>query len=157
MVAIFTGLGSGLERGSGSVLGGSGLLGSATLGRAGENLFLNAATGNLVINNQDEFLVGMGPDASVSRTYNSLGNFSDENADNWRQSTDRNVYGFTGTLNQAGSSLHRVGADGADMLIAGTQPGMVTSELMSAPMVAAPTTLWRMTVSIGCGPTATAR
>src|ERR1700752_3063762 len=98
MVAIFTGLGSGLERGSGSVLGSAGLLGSAVQGRSGENLFLNAATGNLVINQQDEFLVGLGPDASVSRTYNSLGDISDENQDNWRQSTQRRIINLTGTL-----------------------------------------------------------
>ena len=113
MVAIFTGLGSGLERGSGSVLGSAGLLGSAVQGRSGENLFLNAATGNLVINQQDEFLVGLGPDASVSRTYNSLGDISDENQDNWRQSTQRRIINLTGTLNTAGSTVQRVGADGA--------------------------------------------
>lgn len=115
MVAIFTGLGAGAERGSGNVLGRSGLLGGASLGRSAEQVLLNAATGNLMIQQKDEMLVGLGPDASVARTYNSLGDLSDENGDNWRQSTDRRVYGQTGTLNQAGSTIKRVSADGSEI------------------------------------------
>jgi YD repeat-containing protein len=116
MVAIFTGAGTGFERGSGSVLGSAGLLGSASLGRGGDQVFLNAATGNLMISDQDEFLVGMGPDVAMVRTYNSLGDLSDDNGDNWRFGADRRVYGLTGTANSAGSSVHRVSADGSDIV-----------------------------------------
>ncbi|HEX8225714.1 MAG TPA: polymorphic toxin-type HINT domain-containing protein [Allosphingosinicella sp.] len=116
MVAIFTGSGSGFERGSASVLGSQGRLGNAELGRGGEGVSVNAATGNLLINQRDEFLVGRGPDSAILRTYNSLGDLSDENADNWRQGTDRRVYGLTGTLNAAGSTVRRVSADGSDIL-----------------------------------------
>ena len=91
MVAIFAGAGTGFERGSGSVLGGMGLLGQSALGRNGEQVMLNAANGNLLISQRDEFLVGRGPDAAISRTYNSLGNFSDDNGDNWRQSTHQRL------------------------------------------------------------------
>ncbi|MCH7862936.1 MAG: hypothetical protein IH998_14960, partial [Proteobacteria bacterium] len=115
MVAIFTGAGTGFERGSGSVLGSSGLLGSAGLGRGGEQVFLNAANGNLLISRQDEFLVGRGPDAGVGRTYNSLGNHSDDNGDNWLQSTDRRVFGLTGAANSWGSTVKRRSADGSEI------------------------------------------
>lgn len=113
MVAIFTGAGTGFERGSGSVLGGAGLLGQAATGRSGEQVMLNAATGNLLIAQRDEFLLGRGPDAAVSRTYNSRGDLSDDNRDNWRQSTDRRVYGLVGGANAFGSSVKRVAADGS--------------------------------------------
>jgi len=115
MVAIFTGLGAGAERGSGNVLGRSGLLGSSSLGRSAEQVLLNAATGNLMIQQKDEMLVGLGPDASVARTYNSLGDLSDENGDNWRQSTDRRVYGLIGGQNAANSTVKRVSADGSEI------------------------------------------
>lgn len=116
MVAIFTGLGSGFERGSAAQLGGAGMLGSSVLGRTGQQLFLNAATGNLLVQQQDEFLVGRGPDVAIGRTYNSLGNLTDENGDNWRQNTDRRVFGLTGTANQAGSTIKRRSADGSEII-----------------------------------------
>jgi YD repeat-containing protein len=117
MVAIFTGLGAGFERGSAAALGAGGLLGSGRLGRGGENVAVNAATGNLVLSRQDEFLIGRGPDAAVARTYNSLGAL-DDNDDYWRQSTDRRVYGLTGTVNTTGSTIKRVSADGAEITYA---------------------------------------
>ncbi len=114
MTAIFTGLGAGFARGSATVLGSSGLLGSSSLGRGGDNVMVNAATGNLVITRQDEFLVGRGPDAGISRTYNSLAEVSDrDNEDQWQMSTARRVYGFTGTLNAADSTIKRQGGDGS--------------------------------------------
>ena len=88
------------------------------MGRGNEQVLLNAATGNLLISHQDEFLVGLGDDASVTRTYNSLGDLSDENGDNWRYSSDRRVFGLTGTANTAGSTVHRTSADGSDITYA---------------------------------------
>lgn len=113
MVAIFSGAGAGFERGSGAVLGASGLLGSSGQGRDGGQILFNAATGNLLVSRQDEFLAGRGPDIGISRTYNSLGNFSDDNGDNWRQSTDRRVHTLTGTANAAGSTVSRTSGDGS--------------------------------------------
>lgn len=116
MVGIFTGAGFGFGRGSGSVLGGIGLLGGVSQGRSGDAISVNAATGNLLIEQQDEYLVGRGPDASVGRTYNSLTTLADDNDDKWRQSTDRRVYGLSGTLNAAGSTVKRVSGDGTEIV-----------------------------------------
>ena len=116
MVAIFAGAGAGLERSSANILGGAGQLGTAGMGRGGESVAVNAATGNLVISRQDEFLVGQGPDAAIGRTYNSLIDPSGgdrDNNDKWQQSTTRRVFGLTGSLNAAGSTIKRLGSDGA--------------------------------------------
>ena len=73
MVAVVTGAGLGLSNTSKELAGQAGELGQSAFGRANERVTVNAATGNLVIQNRDEFLVGIGEDVSVARTYNSLG------------------------------------------------------------------------------------
>ena len=60
MVAVVVSAGLGLERSSAWVLGSRGQIGSASLGQAGDNVYVNAATGNLVIQNRDEMLIGLG-------------------------------------------------------------------------------------------------
>ncbi|PKP98655.1 MAG: hypothetical protein CVT74_10295, partial [Alphaproteobacteria bacterium HGW-Alphaproteobacteria-13] len=68
----------------------------------------------MLISQQDEFLVGRGPDAAILRTYNSLAEMADgDNGDQWQQSTMRRVFGLTGTLNTAGSTISRQGGDGS--------------------------------------------
>lgn len=119
MVAIFTGLGAGFTRGSGTLLGGAGQLGSSLLGRGGESVSVNAASGNLLVSHQDEFLVGLGPDVAIARTYNSLSDAADgDNGDQWQQSTTRRVFGLTGTQDSAGSTVSRLGADGSVVVYA---------------------------------------
>ena len=83
MVAIVSGNSLGLELTSAGVLGNQGLWGSAGQGNGGEQVFVNAATGNLVVQRRDEFLASHGPDNQAFRTYNSLGLLSDDNDDNW--------------------------------------------------------------------------
>lgn len=114
MVAIFTGAGAGLARSSANILGGAGSLGSSGLGRGGESVSVNAATGNLLIGRQDEFLVGRGIDVALTRSYNSFADTSDgDNGDQWQFGTQRRVFGLTGTLNATGSTVKRQSADGS--------------------------------------------
>lgn len=114
VVAIFTGLGAGFVRGSANILGGAGQIGGASQGRGSESVSVNAATGNLLINQQDEFLVGRGLDIGVSRTYNSQVDVGDgDNSDQWQQSSYRRVFDVVGNANASGSTVKRQGADGS--------------------------------------------
>ncbi|MEQ1551118.1 hypothetical protein, partial [Sphingorhabdus sp.] len=112
MVAIFTGNGLGLERSSGSALGARGQVGVASHGRASERVTVNAANGNLIIGNYDEFLIGRGPDSAINRTYNSLGQFTDDNGDNWASMGAR-ITNQIGAVNTAGATIDRIGWDGS--------------------------------------------
>ena len=98
MVGIFTGSGVGIDRGSASVLGRMGLLGEASLGRGGDKVYVNGSTGNLVIDRQDEVLIGRGPDQVYSLTYNSRADPSFP----WQMGTQRLLHSLRGSVNSAG-------------------------------------------------------
>ncbi len=116
MVAIVTGSGLGLERSSGFVLGSRGQLGNAVFGRYGENVTVNAATGNLMIGRTDEILIGQGPESTISRAYNSLDPASGFGAgDAWRLNAQRSVSGLTGTVNTSGGTIRLIDWDGSDV------------------------------------------
>src|SRR5438552_3369500 len=114
MAAIVSANSLGLSTSSLAVLGPSGLLGQAAQGRGNERAYVNAATGNLVVQNQDEVVLGRGPDLRLVRTYNSQGLLTDDNGDNWRLGVYRRVYNLTGAANTAGSKVTRVAEDGSE-------------------------------------------
>lgn len=115
MVAIVTGAGLGLAGTSAAELGAGGQLELGT-GAAGRGTTVNAKTGNLVIQSADELLAGRGPDIELVRTYNSGATFDFDNGDGWQLSLYRQLRGLTGTVNTAGSTITRIGADGAQLI-----------------------------------------
>jgi hypothetical protein len=111
MTAIVAGQGLGLTNTSLGLLGGQGQLGTAAQGRSGEKVAVNASNGNLVVQQQDEWLVGVGLDVGLLRTYNSQATEDGDNGDNWRLGFSRKVIGtYSGTAN---STVQRVDEDGS--------------------------------------------
>ena len=113
MTSIVTGNQLGLTNTSLNTLGLQN--GDAATGRSGEDVYVNAATGNLVVQQQDEILKGTGLDVGVLRTYNSQGSLDGDNNDNWRIGFYRQLKDLNGTQNTLGSSVVRVDADGAEL------------------------------------------
>lgn len=116
MVAAVSGAGLGLFGSAVSALGGAGVGGNAGLGRGSDRVFVNTATGNLVVQSQDEVLSALGLDLSLIRTYNSQGLLDDDNGDNWRLGVHQRVFGLTGTVNTAGSTIKKSFGDGREVL-----------------------------------------
>jgi YD repeat-containing protein len=114
MVAVVSGSGLGLFGSSASVLGG--VHGNASLGRGAERLYVNSATGNLIVQSVDESLAALGLDVSLVRTYNSQGLMDDDNGDNWRLGIHQRVHSWTGTINTAGSTVTKVFGDGREVV-----------------------------------------
>ncbi|HYD38550.1 MAG TPA: hypothetical protein VEA60_13115, partial [Allosphingosinicella sp.] len=83
------------------------MIGSSAMGRGSDKILLNAANGNLVVDRSDEVLIGRGPDAEVSLTYNSQG----DPAFAWSLGAYRVLYGLTGTANTSGSTIRRTDRD----------------------------------------------
>lgn len=111
MTAIVAGQGLGLTNTSLGLLGSRGQLGVAEQGRSGEKVAVNASNGNLIVQQQDEWLVGVGPDVGLLRTYNSQATEDGDNNDNWRLGFSRKVLGtYSGS---AGSTVQRIGEDGS--------------------------------------------
>ncbi|MCW7537066.1 polymorphic toxin type 43 domain-containing protein [Aquabacterium sp. A7-Y] len=112
MTAIVAGQGLGWINSSLGLLGAGGQLGLAGQGRSGERVYVNASTGNLVVQQQDEWLVGTGPDAALLRTYNSQGGSDADNGDNWRLGLSRRITGYNATDN----TVRRIAEDGSEAL-----------------------------------------
>ncbi len=118
MVAVIAGQGFGLFNSSISALGNQGVRGNSSLATLGSSstqassLYVNAGSGNLILQNLDEKISGMGADLQYLRTYNSQGQLNGENQGNWRHVGERNLV-ITGTLGEAGSQITRIAADGS--------------------------------------------
>lgn len=106
MVAVVTSGSNGLVNSSKELLGGAGELGNAATGRAGEQVTVNAADGSLIVQDRDEYLVGVGPDVNLLRTYNRNGIADGDNNDNWR-------IGYYRTIKTDGGVIRRIEADGS--------------------------------------------
>ncbi|MBI3229247.1 MAG: RHS repeat protein [Burkholderiales bacterium] len=113
MVAIVTGQGLGLSNSSASVLGQQGQFGAALLGKKNEAAYVNALNGNLILQDQDDFIAASGTNLALARTYNALGQGNDGNGTNWHLNSDRQILGLSGGLNQVGSSVSRIASDGS--------------------------------------------
>ncbi|QVN23622.1 LysM peptidoglycan-binding domain-containing protein [Burkholderia pyrrocinia] len=112
MVAIVTGQGLGLQSSSSTALGSRGVLGNAAFGQTGEQIYVNAENGNLMLQDRDQLLLGQGINGTVYRAYNSLGQL------NWREGASRTVDGLTGTLNAADSTITLTDWDGSVTMFA---------------------------------------
>jgi hypothetical protein len=76
--------GLGLRNTSLNIIGPSGVLGQSALGQERSRAFVNAASGNLVLQMQDAQLAGRGSDLYALRTYNSLRPVNGNDRDGWR-------------------------------------------------------------------------
>ncbi|KVT75692.1 hypothetical protein WT25_02040 [Burkholderia territorii] len=93
-------------------MGSRGVLGNAAFGQTGEQVYVNAANGNLMLQDRDQLLLGQGINGAVYRAYNSQGQL------NWREGATRSVGGLTGAPNSAGSTVTLTDWDGSQTTFA---------------------------------------
>jgi YD repeat-containing protein len=128
MVAIVAGNGLGLFNTSNNILGSLGMLGQVALGQGSGRSLVNAATGNLLLQFQDESLSGRGADLLPVRTYNSQGTMSDGLGSGWMWDAEATVL-FNGTTrNTAGTTVTRTTGDGHATTYAWNGSAYVSSE-----------------------------
>ncbi|WP_160153352.1 putative Ig domain-containing protein [Microbulbifer sp. ALW1] len=116
MTAVITSNGLGLLNSSADILGALGQNGQASLGQAGLNSYVNAASGNLFVRQADELLMGLGLDAGLVRTYNSQGSFTGGMGDQWRLSANRSLVISGDPVNDLENvTIRRIAGDGSDI------------------------------------------
>ena len=142
MVAVIAGNGLGLGNTSLQQLG-QGLGGQAAIGQDGVGQYVNAATGNLVLQTQDENLIFDGLSLNVLRTYNSQGQLAANGG--WGFGFSRSVGGLTGTLDTAGSTVTRTDDDGSAVTY--TYNATLDEYVSSGQSGAADTLTWNATAS----------
>ena len=111
MVAVVSGNGLGLGTSSLSSLGSDGAVGGAAEGKASEQVYVNSTTGNLVIQDSEDYLAALGLDLPITRTYNSQGQLTDDFGGEWRLGVDERLINLTGTVNTASSTIVKVFGD----------------------------------------------
>jgi YD repeat-containing protein len=118
MASITTGNGLGLFNTSINLLGTSSPHQDPTLGKPGQGdrVYVNAATGNLVIQKTDEILANSGLDLNLVRTYNSQGQWDGDNSDNWQLSAYQKLTAIPAAPNTANTSVTKVFGDGAEAI-----------------------------------------
>src|SRR6185295_9080633 len=91
---------------SNHILGSAGVVGSGLLRQPRRRSYLNAPTGNLVLQSQHAQLPSRGTDLLARRTYNSRGLLpsDDVDGDGWRRSSERTVL-FTAGSNGEGRNV----------------------------------------------------
>ena len=112
MAAVISGNGLGLFNSSASQIG-TGLGGGARLGQGRDQQFVNVATGNLLLQSQDDQVLSRGMLVGFNRTYNSRGQLAQVGADAWVTGFERRVELLSGSLNGAGSVMRRHTGDGS--------------------------------------------
>jgi YD repeat-containing protein len=113
MVAIVTGNSLGLANSSSAVLGQGGIAGNAVTGNNGESVFVNVSNGNLVLQDQDDYLVGIGFDLALTRTYNSQGLLDGGEGVGWTVGPTQHLSAEDGPLSNQSMTVTRTGDDGA--------------------------------------------
>jgi YD repeat-containing protein len=116
MTAIISNNNLGLAASSLNGAGGFNVGGFGQPGNSGESMYVNIATGNLIVQRQDEILKARGLDVSALLTYNSQGVLDGDNNDNWRIGFYRQIKSLVGVINTVGSTVNRVDADGAELV-----------------------------------------
>lgn len=115
MVAIVSGGSLGLNLTSSSILGENGVTGNAAVGSSGEQGYVNIANGNLVLQDRDDWVAGLGLDIATVRTYNSQGALDAANG-NWHIGFYRSICNLTGTVNRDYSTVTRIAEDGSSTI-----------------------------------------
>lgn len=113
MVAVVSGNDLGLFNTSLARLGSS-TGGNPAVGQGGVSDYVNLATGNLILREQEDLLVGQGLPLPFVQTYNSLGQMG--SAGGWLSNFNSTVNLVSGTVNTAGSTVSRTDGDGASTL-----------------------------------------
>lgn len=126
MAAVISGNGLGLFNSSLNQLG-YGFGGNARLGQGGTSQYVNIASGNLVLQNQDEQLLFRGMAIGQLRTYNSMGTIGQMGSDGWLTGFERKVELLSGTLNAAGSVMRLHTGDGSFQDFAYASPNTYVS------------------------------